>query len=250
MDPRALYSDDSDGLDDVPPGDGTKENSFYEPPEIDTSFLNRLCPFCCKRLPASFIESPPTASRAKYMFCQRHENAEILEQGKSRGYPSSFDGIQFRYRIQKLLPAIKRVINSPTESEFLVLQRKKTSRKNAAAPMIQMKMFEDSQPGYYGPRGAELISQILMEKFGERIRRSDNLFSALKFCGGVTGYVSSVLVPEVGVRLIMEDMDVVWEKARDVMKESVEFGAVVNAAVEISDDDDDDDDDSDDSEMD
>jgi RTC4-like domain len=104
--------------------------------------------------------------------------------------------------------------------------------------MIQMKMFEDSQPGYYGPQGAELISQIVMEKFGEKIRKSDNLLPALKFCGGVTGYVSTVLVPEVGVRLIMEDLGIEREEAKGVMKESVEYGAVANAAVEISDDDD------------
>lgn len=104
-----------------------------------------------------------------------------------------------------------------------------------------MRMFEDSQPGYYGPQGAETISQIIMEKYGDTIRKRDKLFSALTFCGGVTGYVSSVLVPEVGVRLIMEDMDVNWEKARDIMKESAEYGAVANGAVEISDDDGDDD---------
>jgi hypothetical protein len=105
-----------------------------------------------------------------------------------------------------------------------------------------MKLMEDSQPGYYGPQGAELISQIMMEKFGDTIRRKDKLFSALKFCGGVTGYVSTVLVPEVGVRLIMEDMCVDWEKAKEIMKESVEYGAVVNASVEVSDDDEDEDD--------
>src|SRR6202043_727614 len=128
-------------------------------------------------------------------------------------------------------PNIKAVIKSPVESEFLALQRRRTSRRNAAAPMIQMKLMEDSQPGYFGPQGAELISQLMMEKFGDTIRRRDKLLSALKFCGGVTGYVSMVLVPEVGVRLIMEDMHVDWEKAKKIMKDSVEFGAVANANV-------------------
>ena len=40
----------------------------------------------------------------------------------------------------------------------------------------------------------------------------------------------------------MEDMCVDWEKANEIMKESVEYGAVANASVEISDDDEDEDD--------
>lgn len=248
IDPEAICSDDDD-LSDEDTAD-TKQNSFQEPDEFDLSFLHpkeeiieeRRCPFCYKLFPDSFTESPPTASRARVIFCQRHENAEILEKGKLKQYPSSFDTKRLRSRIQKLFPAIKAVIKSPTESEFLALQRRRTSRKNAAAPMIQMKLMEDSQPGYYGPQGAELISQLMMEKFGDTIRRRNKLLSALKFCGGVTGYVSMVLVPEVGVRLIMEDMHVDWEKAKEIMKESVEFGAVANASVEISDEDEDEDD--------
>src|SRR5579859_717418 len=248
IDPGGIYSDDDDCFTEGTAD--TKETSFQEPDEFDLSFLRpkgevveeRRCPFCYKVLPDSFTESPPTASRARVIFCQQHENAEILEMGKLKQYPSSFNTKRLRSRIQSLFPEIKAVIKSPTESEFLALQRTKTSRKNAAAPMIQMKLMEDSQPGYYGPQGAELISQIMMEKFGDTIRRKDKLFSALKFCGGVTGYVSTVLVPEVGVRLIMEDMCVDWEKAKEIMKESVEYGAVVNASVEVSDDDEDEDD--------
>lgn len=251
IDPGAIYSDDEDFF--TEDTAGTKESSFQEPDEFDLSFLHpkeevveeRLCPFCYKVLPDSFTESPPTASRARVAFCQRHENAEILEMGKLKQYPSSFDTKHLRSRIQRLFPEIRQVIKSPTESEFLALQRTKTSRKNVAAPMIQMKLMEDSQPGYYGPQGAELISQMMMEKFGDTIRRRDKLFSALKFCGGVTGYVSTVLVPEVGVRLIMEDMHADWEKAKEIRKESVEYGAVSNASVEISDDEDEDEDDSD-----
>ncbi len=62
------------------------------------------------------------------------------------------------------------------------------------------------------------------------------------------GYVSSVIVPEVGIRLIMEDKDVDWENARQIMKESAAYGSVINPAIADENDDEDDDEDDEDEE--
>jgi hypothetical protein len=126
-----------------------------------------------------------------------------------------------------MLPKIKELLDRKTESEFLALLRQKTSR-NAAAPMIMIKLFEGSQPGYYGPKGGELISEIVMGKYGDYIRKSGDLYNSLKFCGGVMGYISAVIVPEVGVQLIMEDEDIKWDEARKIMRASIPYGNVKN----------------------
>lgn len=195
------------------------------------------CKFCNKDLPDGFYETPPTSLRARYGYCLRHENASTLMTGRQKGYPSSIDFETLRNRIQDLKPTIRKILDSAEESPFLVDLKKRVSRRTAAQPMIRIKLFQDSQPGYYGPRGTELISEMMMKKFGTYIRSRDNLSDGVDFCGGVTGYISSVIVPEVGVRLIMEDMKVNWKEAREVMKESVTYGNVINPSVEIISDD-------------
>jgi hypothetical protein len=99
--------------------------------------------------------------------------------------------------------------------------------------MTMMALFEGSQPGYYGPRGSELISEIVMKKLGDRIRHKESLLESLKFCGGVMGYISAVIVPEVGTLLIMEDMDIEREEAKKKMRESISYGNVVNASIDV-----------------
>jgi len=45
---------------------------------------------------------------------------------------------------------------------------------------------------------------------------------------GTTKYISTILVPEVGSRLIMEDFqNITLEEARNIMIESVEYGRVM-----------------------
>jgi hypothetical protein len=99
--------------------------------------------------------------------------------------------------------------------------------------MTMMALFEASQPGYYGPRGSELISEIVMKKLGNRIRNKESLLESLKFCGGVMGYISAVIVPEVGTLLIMEDMGVERDEAKTVMRDSVPYGNVINASIDV-----------------
>lgn len=67
-----------------------------------------------------------------------------------------------------------------------------------------------------------------MSKFSPKLRRlaaSDKLISS----SGVTGYVQAVLVPELAVMLVKEDMSVDDdERAREILRESVEIGDLLN----------------------
>ena len=66
-----------------------------------------------------------------------------------------------------------------------------------------------------------------MSKMADPIREgaiNDRLLAS----GGVSGFVQSVLVPELGVRLIMEDMSVNEEKAKIIMKDTIDVGDLVN----------------------
>lgn len=67
----------------------------------------------------------------------------------------------------------------------------------------------------------------IVSKFNSKIRRlaaSDKLISS----GGVSRYVQAVLVPELAVLLVMDDMKVDEEKAREVIRDSVDIGNLLN----------------------
>ena len=67
-----------------------------------------------------------------------------------------------------------------------------------------------------------------MSKFTRKIRRlaaSDDLISS----GGVSEFVQAVLVPELAVLLVQTDMHIDdKEKAREVLRNSVDIGHVLN----------------------
>ena len=66
-----------------------------------------------------------------------------------------------------------------------------------------------------------------MSRFASKLRRlaaSDKLI----FSGGVSRYVQAVLVPELAVLLIKDDMKVDDEKAREIMRDSVDIGNLLN----------------------
>ena len=69
--------------------------------------------------------------------------------------------------------------------------------------------------------------ETIMHLLANRIREvgtNDRLIAA----GGVSAFVQSVLVPELGVRLVMEDMKIAEDKARAVVKATVEIGELIN----------------------
>lgn len=66
-----------------------------------------------------------------------------------------------------------------------------------------------------------------MSRFASKIRRlaaSDKLISS----SGVSRYVQAVLVPELAVLLVMDDMKADEEKAREVLRDSVDIGNLLN----------------------
>ena len=66
-----------------------------------------------------------------------------------------------------------------------------------------------------------------MSRFARKLRRlaaSDKLISS----GGVSGYVQAVLIPELAVLLIKDDMQVDEEEAREVLRDSVDIGNLLN----------------------
>ena len=86
-------------------------------------------------------------------------------------------------------------------------------------------------PGYYGPRGRRLITESVMNLLSKEIKKCCD---AVVQTSGPATFVQAVLVPEVAVRLIMEDCECDWQAADEIRERTVEMGVLLNEEIEDS----------------
>ncbi|CAI4216177.1 unnamed protein product [Parascedosporium putredinis] len=103
-----------------------------------------------------------------------------------------------------------------------------------------MKAGFDSPPGYYGTRGFRAMQEAIFGRFSSLLRQRA-VEDALVSSRGYSIYVQAVLVPELAVRLVMEDMGVGSEAARKILEESEAIGELLCEDIgDIVDEDDED----------
>ncbi len=184
------------------------------------------CPMCNQPLdPAEVSKIVGMSVRMQEKFCRDHKRRTAKENWSDRGYPQihweSFDA-----RISKHHSFIKELIKGVDCHYRDILDQ----RVNTGKDRNLMKMTSNLIPGYYGSRGLRSISENIMDRFTPLLKKrvvQDRLMSAR----GVTGFVQSVLVPEVAVLLIQEDMNVAIEEARDILTDSASMGELVNEEI-------------------
>lgn len=226
-----------------------EENIKEEPEEEEESsmdlYKDATCPMCHESVPQAllmaFSNNRPRSlnTRRQAAFCVHHKRVSALTTYKGLGYPSvSWD--TFNSRIEEHYAYISSLITSPdtTPSHYRPLfasdithGRNRTIKQSImGATGLGSETARVLIPGYYGPRGARAMQESILLKFNRELRKAaveDNVVSAR----AVGGYVASVLVPELGTRLIMEDLKIGEEEARGVMEKSAVLGALVNEEV-------------------
>lgn len=211
--------------------------------DLDAADPTPLCPLCNKPVDQSqlddFKASQPRMTVASMRrFCEQHRRRTARETWVQKGYPDiewpSLDG-----RIAAHYSFLRRILegDEPCHHGELfrdaVLQGRNRTLLQSDANLT---------PGYYGIRGLRAMTENLICEFAALLRRrsvEDRLIAAR----GHTMYLQAVLVPELAVRLIMEDMGVGVEEARGILTESSDIGELLNDEIPdvILDDDDDDD---------
>ncbi|KZW04305.1 hypothetical protein EXIGLDRAFT_594328, partial [Exidia glandulosa HHB12029] len=94
----------------------------------------------------------------------------------------------------------------------------------AESAMGQYATMDRVQPGYYGERGVVVIQQALLAMYPpEALRLVQARLSPLTS----TTFLHSVLVPEVGLALIMEDSRQPREAALKIMRNSTRYGTMM-----------------------
>ena len=163
--------------------------------------------------------------RIQEKFCRDHKTRTAQDDWEIKNYPT-IDWGNLDTRIAKHHAFIKKLINGQHSYYRELMDDTVLGGKDRNL----MKMTSNLTPGYYGARGLRIFSENIMRKFTPLLKKRlphDPVMSAR----GFTAYVQSVLVPELVVRLIMEDMDVDVEKGREILADSVSAGELLNEEI-------------------
>ncbi|KAM0786508.1 hypothetical protein ACM66B_001966 [Microbotryomycetes sp. NB124-2] len=221
-----------------------------------------LCPFCSRPMPPQpsktlvklkayltsldNVELRPTALNPLAMrlpsaqtasFCRLHEDeAVVIPEGKARGWPTTIDWDDLSRRVSRLQDRISSIIVGDEPSHFFELAKEEWHMKGRKVKtvMSEFESFEIEQPGYYGPRGIEVMSDRLKRMCYEAqgLVTSERIAPLDK-----DWYMRRVLVPETAVLLILQDYDLDDpEQGRKMCEESRAYGRAMFPSATASDD--------------
>ncbi|KAM0709378.1 hypothetical protein Q7P35_003416 [Cladosporium inversicolor] len=202
------------------------------------------CKGCGKKVPLlskqefedKYNNGKPLSYKKWSWFCDHHKREDARQIWQERGYPEiQWDSIEKRLRAHhdRLLAVLEKRSTSVYRDR---LQKRvdSGSTRSAAAAYIPSSSDDgelEIKPGYYGSKGEKLMTDHILKHFADELRDlavSDSLIGASGVAGGVSGFVQAVLVPEVAVALVKEDMKVDDKQAREIIKESLELGELLN----------------------
>ncbi|GAO15957.1 hypothetical protein UVI_02039770 [Ustilaginoidea virens] len=192
---------------------------------IETEMPPTVCPWCGesvdKKLLDDFSKGKRLNVRSQTKFCQKHKKQTATEVWRERNYPQvEWDSLDKRFTSYRKL--LLDIINGAA-SHF----RSVHERNIEAGKARSMKNEDNMNPGYYGPRGFNLMCDYLVNEFGDLLKKKavDDRVIAGR---GSAAFIQTVLVAELAVQLIMEDMGASEEDARAIMEESKAVGELVH----------------------
>jgi len=200
-----------------------------------------ICPMCYEEVDRRLLEDfrvnrPRMTLQHQQSFCILHRKRSARAAWLDRGFPD-IKWNRLEGRIQRQYGFLRGILEGGKSFYGEMFSQTVKSGRNKELLKAERSLI----PGYYGIRGLRTMSENLVGEFSSMLRKRavlDRLVSAR----GHIAYVQCVLVPELAVRLIMEDMNVSAEGARLIMKDSIWVGELLNEEVAdvIVDDDNDD----------
>ncbi|ETN37090.1 uncharacterized protein HMPREF1541_08080 [Cyphellophora europaea CBS 101466] len=197
---------------------------------------SNICPVCQKEVVRSRLVNPGMDIREVHTFPFRKQRAFCLEHSRAdaevfsteNGYPEIDWKLLRTQRIPALKDFLKEIITRRRKSHYFeeldAQIADKRNRKQIREYLAKQRNSTELVPtGYYGAKGAQIIAEVITRELSRYIssRATNEAIMAV----GVGPFVSTVLVPELTTKLIMEDMNVHDEaKARAIMQESAHAG--------------------------
>lgn len=213
------------------------------------------CPICNEPVDQAsywtFWKGLPSTVKNQSLFCHSHRRATAQTEYLAEGYPSlnnlpHIDWPLLPSRIKKHrmalysvlaneIPSTHRTRYAPLALTGTAAAVPRTHRTDlppatrAALEADALDLAAASSPGYYGPRGQRLMTESIMSLLRAEIKESTD---PVVLTSGPATFVQAVLVPEVAVRLIMEDLLCDRERAEEVREATGEMGGLLNEEVE------------------
>lgn len=188
-----------------------------------------LCPWCGASVDMQqlkeFSEGRQRLSvKMQTKFCESHRKTSAQETYELKSYPEvQWESLTERFESHR--GRLLGIINGE-ESHYRTALADKISLGKGRS----MNKEENLNPGYYGPRGFNMMCDYLVGEFSDMLKKKaihDKVIAGR----GPPAFIQSVLVPELGVQLIMEDMQVSLEEARGILEESKALGELVHGEV-------------------
>ncbi|KAG9242982.1 RTC4-like domain-containing protein [Calycina marina] len=181
------------------------------------------CPICTKPVDKNHLNSLGRMSMEQQSrFCQNHQRGTAKEEWRVKGYPE-IDWGALNSRVKHHHDFLQSVIMGEDSYFRRILDDKIECGKDRTL----LKSTTNLTPGYYGSRGAQLITNNIMREF-TRLLKERAVQDRVIMARGPVSFAQTVLVPEVTTLLIMEDMKVNEEKARQILGESAPLGEILH----------------------
>jgi uncharacterized Zn finger protein (UPF0148 family) len=193
-----------------------------------------VCPVCGKSVDSLLLskidQAPQRLSLKKQQdFCHRHRVTEATPVWKKRGYPNIDWEVLEIERIPKHTAHLRDVLRVKRKSFFLSQLESALGKFKGNRKMIRNYLTYDVKDGtgYYGPKGASIMVKHIQSALSKEL--SDMCKDKLVQAAGIGGFVVAVLVPELSLKLVMEDMGIKQEtKGRKFLEESSELGRLLH----------------------
>lgn len=189
------------------------------------AYTSDLCPWCGDevdgRVLQEFSEGKRLNVRMQSRFCQSHKREKAMATWRVNHYPQiDWRALTSRFRGHR--DFLLDIVNGHASYFRGIL----ASRIESGAAR-SLKKEDNLNPGYYGPRGFNIMCDFLVTEFGDLLKRKaieDPVIAGR----GSAAFIQCVLVAELAVQLIMEDLGVPQEEAQDIMEETKELGEVLH----------------------
>lgn len=188
----------------------------------------------------------------------RAQREKIIANGKAEGYPTTFNREEIIERSNEFIDTLKKIITGQTNSYYhnqaeIELTKYFCSVTKSRDPAVHRLRFGTlaacdnpmsivksttlngltSDSGYFGEQGQEALTKnfsvSLFDVFEDYVRETEiestNNWWMRYF--GFTNYLILVLVPETLTYLIGQDRDIFDNEARQVLKDSSSYGAIM-----------------------
>jgi hypothetical protein len=195
------------------------------------------CPLCHSKVDRVHLETFNFGRRLnirdQQRFCQEHKHRDAEKLRQAKKYPridwSTLTNDRIPKHIAQLSFILKRRLPSYYRDRLdAAMEEAKASRKGLQR-YLKEGIVDVAKHGYYGPKGARIMGHTITTHLASALKQELKRDKVAR-AAGVGGYVNAVLVPELAVRLVMDDMNLQDEQqAREVLSESSNIGILLNA---------------------